>query len=47
MAAVIAAATRLGKRAVWQAPSELPGESGNVEYFVHFTGPEAGVSRAD
>jgi 23S rRNA (cytidine1920-2'-O)/16S rRNA (cytidine1409-2'-O)-methyltransferase len=47
VAAVIAAATRLGKRAVWQAPSELPGESGNVEYFVHFTGPEAGVSRAD
>ena len=33
---VIDAAAGLGRRAVWQGVSELPGESGNVEYFVQF-----------
>ena len=34
--AVIEAAAGLGRRAVWQGVSQLPGESGNVEYFVRF-----------
>jgi 23S rRNA (cytidine1920-2'-O)/16S rRNA (cytidine1409-2'-O)-methyltransferase len=36
VAEVIEAAGSLGWRAVWQAQSGLPGESGNVEYFVEF-----------
>lgn len=32
---VIDAAERLGWTPVWRAESSLPGESGNVEYFVH------------
>jgi 23S rRNA (cytidine1920-2'-O)/16S rRNA (cytidine1409-2'-O)-methyltransferase len=34
---VIEAAHVLGWRAVWQAESRLPGESGNVEFFVAFS----------
>jgi 23S rRNA (cytidine1920-2'-O)/16S rRNA (cytidine1409-2'-O)-methyltransferase len=33
---VIEAAQALGWQAVWQARSQLPGESGNVEFFVEF-----------
>ena len=36
VADVVAEAARLGWSAVWQAPSVLPGPSGNVEYFVLF-----------
>ncbi len=35
VAGVVAAAADLGWSAAWQAESGLPGESGNVEYFVH------------
>jgi 23S rRNA (cytidine1920-2'-O)/16S rRNA (cytidine1409-2'-O)-methyltransferase len=34
--AVIQAAGESGWRTAWQGESGLPGESGNVEYFVHF-----------
>ncbi len=34
--AVIQTAGELGWRADWHGESSLPGESGNVEYFVHF-----------
>ncbi|PKQ32498.1 MAG: TlyA family rRNA (cytidine-2'-O)-methyltransferase [Actinobacteria bacterium HGW-Actinobacteria-2] len=37
---VIAAGQALGRPALWQGASELPGEAGNVEFFVHF-GPAA------
>lgn len=33
---VIDAAENLGWHAVWRGESQLPGESGNVEYFVEF-----------
>jgi len=36
VAEVIQAAQALGWRSVWQGRSQLPGESGNVEYFVEF-----------
>lgn len=36
IARVVHAAAELGWEATWQFPSELPGESGNVEYFVRF-----------
>ena len=32
---VVAAAAGLGWRVAWRGESELPGESGNVEYFLH------------
>ncbi|MGV8910619.1 MAG: TlyA family RNA methyltransferase [Propionicimonas sp.] len=32
---VVALAAELGWRVSWQGESELPGESGNVEYFLH------------
>ena len=35
VAGVVDAAMSLGWAPVWQAESALPGESGNVEYFVH------------
>lgn len=35
VAGVVQAAAELGWSTVWQAPSVLPGESGNLEYFVH------------
>lgn len=35
VAAVVEAAARLGRRLAWSGESTLPGESGNVEYFVH------------
>lgn len=44
---VIEAAARLGRQAVWQGASELPGESGNVEYFVRFEAVRANVGGAD
>lgn len=34
---VIDAARALGRSPIWQAESGLPGESGNVEYFVAFS----------
>lgn len=40
---VIAAARALGWSPVWQAESCLPGESGNVEYFVQLRRRPAGV----
>jgi 23S rRNA (cytidine1920-2'-O)/16S rRNA (cytidine1409-2'-O)-methyltransferase len=43
VAGVIEAAQRLGWRAAWQGDSELPGESGNREYFVHFLPAARGV----
>lgn len=36
VADVIAAGEALGRQAVWTGMSVLPGESGNVEFFVHF-----------
>jgi len=36
VAEVIEAAQALGWEAVWQGRSQLPGESGNVEFFVEF-----------
>ncbi|MCE1174734.1 MAG: TlyA family RNA methyltransferase [Propionibacteriales bacterium] len=36
VAAVIAAGEALGRPAVWSGVSGLPGEAGNVEYFVDF-----------
>jgi 23S rRNA (cytidine1920-2'-O)/16S rRNA (cytidine1409-2'-O)-methyltransferase len=35
LSGVIDAAIGLGWAPVWQAESSLPGESGNVEYFIH------------
>lgn len=43
---VIAAARGLGWRAAWQGQSGLPGESGNVEYFVLFVRAAPGVGAA-
>lgn len=34
VASVVAAAGARGWRCVWQAPSRLPGPSGNIEYFI-------------
>ncbi|HRA06331.1 MAG TPA: TlyA family RNA methyltransferase [Propionicimonas sp.] len=42
VAGVVEAAKALGWRASWQGESRLPGESGNVEYFVHFVGADVG-----
>jgi 23S rRNA (cytidine1920-2'-O)/16S rRNA (cytidine1409-2'-O)-methyltransferase len=44
VAAVVGAAERLGYRLAWRGESRLPGEAGNVEYFVHFVpvGPTVG-----
>ena len=36
--AVARAALALGRRITWQGPSQLPGESGNVEYFLKLAG---------
>ncbi len=46
VAAVVEAAHRLGWQAAWQGQSGLPGESGNVEYFVHLVrrAPHAGAA---
>ena len=41
--AVIDAAAARGWVPVWEAPSGLPGESGNVEHFVQFRRAEPGV----
>lgn len=46
VAGVVDAAARLGWRAAWQGASQLPGESGNVEYFVHFVPAEPVVVAA-
>ena len=43
VAEIVAAAAELGWDAVWQAQSGLPGESGNVEFFVHFERARPGV----
>lgn len=43
VAGVVAAAEALGWRPVWQAESSLPGESGNVEYFVQLRRGSAAV----
>ncbi len=41
---VVAEAARLGRRLAWRGESGLPGEAGNVEYFVHLVGarPDGG-----
>jgi 23S rRNA (cytidine1920-2'-O)/16S rRNA (cytidine1409-2'-O)-methyltransferase len=44
VADVIAAGEALGRRAVWTGASELPGEAGNVEFFVHFGPASSGLS---
>lgn len=46
VAGVVDAAARLGWTPAWRGRSELPGESGNVEYFVHFTRSGAAVGDA-
>lgn len=43
--AVVADAAALGWSADWQAESRLPGESGNVEYFVAFSKTAAASAR--
>ncbi len=43
VAAVVEAAAFLGWQPRWQAESCLPGESGNVEYFVLFARGQDGV----
>ena len=43
VAGVVEVAARLGWRPAWQGESVLPGESGNVEYFVHFVPGATGV----
>lgn len=47
VAAVVESAAELGWRAIWQGESVLPGESGNVECFVHFAAATPGVAVAD
>lgn len=42
VARVVEVAAGLGWRAFWQGESQLPGESGNVEYFVHFVAADVG-----
>ncbi len=44
--AVVAEAARLGRRLAWQGPSELAGESGNQEYFVHLVPATTAVGTA-
>jgi len=43
---VVALAAELGRRVAWQGESELPGESGNVEYFLHLVPVAPGVAAA-
>ncbi|MGC3992555.1 MAG: TlyA family RNA methyltransferase [Propionicimonas sp.] len=41
--AVVEEAARLGRVEAWRGESGLPGESGNREWFVHFTTQDAAV----
>lgn len=47
VATVAAAARPLGMRTAWRGESTLPGEAGNVEYFLHFVRAAPGVGGVD